>query len=51
MYSTLDYPYPPERPLPDDYLAYLGGQAESYDAPHLPPSLAAHPAPGPSPTP
>jgi hypothetical protein len=40
-FRTPDYPLPPARELPADFAAYLGGDAETYEAPHLPSGLAA----------
>lgn len=52
-FSGVTYPTTPEREIPADFLAYLEGTADEYDAPHLPEELkpfarqAASPAPRP----
>jgi hypothetical protein len=40
-FEAADYPSPPAREIPADFTAYLAGEAETYEAPHLPAGLAA----------
>lgn len=45
------YPFPPKRDIPADFRAYIEGERDDYEAPHLPESLKAFreqpcPAPG-----
>lgn len=40
-FVTKDYPGLPNRQIPADYLAYLRGEAEAYEAPHLHESIRA----------
>jgi hypothetical protein len=50
-FSGPDYPRTPGREIPADFLAYVDGEADDYEAPHLPEELSAFraPASGPSP--